>query len=179
MIKMIIRKIRNYFFIKGNINIGSNTRILTKISNFGSEPYLIEIGSNCTITSGVKFITHDASVAVVLKYLNKDRIIENKKFEIMSRIKVHDNCMIGVNSIIMPGVSIGPNSIVGSGSIVTKDVPQGVVVAGNPAKIICSIDEFVDKVNSKMTLIPMESNPENRKQAILNILDRIDESNIN
>lgn len=164
---MLIRKIRNYFFVKKNLKVGSNTRILTSISNFGSEPYLIEIGDNCTITSGVKFITHDASIGIALKYINIERIVNNKKYELMARIKVNNNCMIGVNSIILPGVTIGPNSIVGAGSVVTKDVPPGVVVAGNPAKVICTLDEYTNKIYSQKILIPISSDMEKRKDTIL------------
>jgi acetyltransferase-like isoleucine patch superfamily enzyme len=168
MIFRVIRQyIKNYFFTKKNIKVGSNTRILTSINNFGSEPYLIEIGNNCTITSGVKFITHDASVDVALRYKNKKRVIDGKKYEILSRIKVQDNCMIGSNSIILPNVNIGPNSIIGAGSVVTKDVPEGVVVAGNPAKVICSLDEYAKKINSQMILIPQATNVEERKNLIL------------
>lgn len=167
---MIIRKIKNYLFIKRNINIGKNTRILTNLSNFGSEPYLVRIGSNCTITSGVKFITHDASIGIVLNYKNVDRVVAGKKYELMNNIEVYDNCMIGVNSIILPGVKIGPNSVVGAGSVVTKDVPSGVIVAGNPAKIICSLDDYYQKINDKKILIPLKQSLNDRKTSIVNEL---------
>ena len=69
--------------------------------------------------------------------LSKKRFIKN--------VKIGNNCFIGAKAIILPGVSIGDNVIVGAGSVVTKNIPSNVVVAGNPAKIIMSIDEFTQK----------------------------------
>ncbi|XMB85736.1 DapH/DapD/GlmU-related protein [Mycoplasmatota bacterium WC44] len=163
----ILKKISKYIFLKRNIKVGHNCRVLTSLRNFGSEPYLVEIGNNCIITPGVNFVTHDASVDIALRYNNKSRTVGNKKFEVMSKIQINDNCFIGLNSIILPGVSIGPNSVVGAGSIVNKDVPEGVVVAGNPAKIICTIDEYVNKVESRMILINNDKNMKIRKKNIL------------
>jgi acetyltransferase-like isoleucine patch superfamily enzyme len=163
----IIRKIKKYLFVRKNIRVGENTRVLTKLSNFGSEPFLVEIGNNCTITSGVNFVTHDASVDIALRYKNRDRIVNGEKYENMAKIKVYDNCIIGLNSIILPGVNIGPNSIVGAGSVVTTDVLEGVVVAGNPAKVICTLEEYFSKNEEKMVLIPLDNNMENRKKAIM------------
>jgi len=172
IIKRIIRRCKNYLFSKRNLNIGKNTRVLTSIAYFGSEPYLVKIGSNCTITSGVMFITHDASIGIVLKSKNIDRIVDDKKYELMAPIEVFDNCMIGINSIILPGVKIGPNSIVGAGSVVTKDVPEGVVVGGNPAKFICSIDDFYDKASKKMFLVKKGVSYDARKKDILENLSQ-------
>ncbi len=65
-------------------------------------------------------------------------------------ITIGDNCFIGMHSIIMPGVSVGDNSIVGAGSVVTHDVPPNSVVAGNPAKVIKSVDELIQKRKKEM-----------------------------
>ena len=106
---------------------------------FGSEPELISLGNNVWLTSGVKLVTHDGSLHMLSKTLNKKL---NPK---IGEINIKDNCFIGINSIIMPGIAIGPNSIIGAGSIVTKDVPPNTIVAGNPAKKIMSIKDYLNK----------------------------------
>lgn len=120
--------------------IGSNTKILSNIGCFGTEPYLVEVGNNCLISGNVSFITHDGSMNV----LNNLGLFETP-MDKMRPIKVGNNCYIGISAIIMPGVKIGNNCIIGAGSVVTKDVPDGVCVAGVPAKIICTIYEYAEK----------------------------------
>lgn len=63
---------------------------------------------------------------------------------------IEDNVMIGANAVVLEGVKIGAGSVVAAGSVVTKDVPEGVVVAGTPAKIIKEVD---DKTKSKTELL--------------------------
>lgn len=111
---------------KIGVNIGENCRIYTK--NFGSEPFLITIGNHVTVTRGVEFITHDGSA-----WLMRDQ--KGRRY-VYKRIEIKDNVFIGVNSIIMPGVIIENNVIVAAGSVLTKSVPEGVIVAGVPARII-------------------------------------------
>lgn len=60
----------------------------------------------------------------------------------IGNIEIFDNCFIGANSTIMYNVKIGPNAIVAAGSVVTKDVPEGSIVGGNPAKIIGSYKDL-------------------------------------
>ena len=124
------------YFRKQGAQIGENNRI--EIRSLGAEPYLIKIGNHCTIAPKVSFITHDGAT-----WLFTDEFPGLQKF---GAIKILDNCFIGMNSIIMGNVTIGPNSIIGAGSIVTKDVPPDVVVAGNPAKVISKIDTYREKV---------------------------------
>ena len=140
------------------VNIGDNCRLLgIKPSTFGSEPYLIHIGNHVTITSGVRFITHDGGVWVFRE--------ENPDIEVFGPIYIGDNTFIGINTIILPGVRIGNNCVIGAGSVVTKDVPSNTVYAGVPAKMICSIEEYREKVNSKATFV--RSLPAEEKRSFL------------
>ena len=109
-----------------------------------TEPQNIKIHNNVYVTSGVSFITHDISNAVLSKIDGG-----SDTYFYQGDIEIFDNCMIGANSILMFGITIGPNSIVGAGSVVTKSVPPNSVVAGNPARVICSLDEFIAKRSGK------------------------------
>jgi acetyltransferase-like isoleucine patch superfamily enzyme len=96
-------------------------------------------------------MTHDGAKWV----LEKNHDFEGTKF---GPITIRDNSFIGVNSIIMPDVAIGPDSIVGAGSVVTSDVPPNTVYAGNPARFICTYEEYLEKCRLKNTgNIPREN----------------------
>src|SRR5574340_978437 len=88
----------------------------------------IIIGYNCYITYGCVILSHDAAAR---------RIDPNDDGS--GTVVLEDNVFIGVNSVVLRNVRIGQNSIVGAGSVVTKDVPPNVIVAGNPARIIRQI----------------------------------------
>jgi acetyltransferase-like isoleucine patch superfamily enzyme len=127
---------------KWGVEIGE--RCSLHICDFGSEPYLVTIGNHCLIASGVQFVTHDGGIFVLLEH----HALPATRY---GPIIVHDNCMIGISSIILPDVEIGPNSIVGAGSVVTRNVPPNTVYAGNPAKHIESYDEYLEKSRLKDT----------------------------
>lgn len=116
------------------VQIGKNCRIYSY--RFGSEPWLIQIGSNVTITSGVVLLTHDGST-----WLVRDK--KGRRY-LYRKIVIGDNVFIGINSIILPGVRIDGNAIIAAGSVVTKSVPFGKVVAGNPARIIGDYNSFFE-----------------------------------
>jgi len=86
------------------------------------------MGDRVTVAPGVSFVTHDGST-----WLFRDA--HGRRFR-YARIHVGSDVFIGVNAIIMPGVRLGNRVIVGAGSIVTKSVPDGMIVAGSPAKIV-------------------------------------------
>lgn len=117
------------------VSIGKDCRIITK--HFGTEPFLITIGDRVTVTDGVRFLTHDGSL-----WLFRDSKGRRFKYQ---RIKVGNDVFIGVNSVIMPGVVIEDEVIIAAGAIVTKSIPSGVIVAGNPAKIIGNYSDFKNK----------------------------------
>jgi len=116
------------------VKVGKDCRLI--IEDYGTEPWLIEIGNNVTITSGVKLLTHDGSTC-----LAKDEKGRRYKY---GRITIGDNVFIGVNAIVLPGITIGNNVIIGAGSVVTRSVASDSVVTGNPARHIKS---FTDTIN--------------------------------
>lgn len=119
--------------------VGSDCRIYT--SSFGSEPFLISIGDRVTITSGVKLLTHDGSTWLV-------RDEQGRRYQRYSPIRVGSDVFIGVDSIIMPGITIGSRVVIGAGSVVTRDVPDNSVAVGNPARVICSFDQLDAKIRA-------------------------------
>jgi acetyltransferase-like isoleucine patch superfamily enzyme len=141
------------------IRIGKRCRIIgRRFSMFGSEPYLVEIGDNVTIAEDVKFITHDGGVAIL-----RDKVPD---LNVYGKIIIRDNCFIGVNSVLMPNITIGPNTVVGAGAVVTRDVPPNTIAAGVPAKVIMSTEEYFEKAVSKGLVIATHDGLE-RMQEIL------------
>ncbi|GMM61928.1 hypothetical protein NUTIK01_27050 [Novosphingobium sp. IK01] len=115
------------------VKVGARNRFTGAI-NFGSEPYLIELGDNVTLAQGTTFITHDGGSG-----LFRD---EHPGLNVFARIIIGNNVFIGSSVTIMPGVKIGNNVVVGACSVVTKSIPDNVVAAGNPARKIKTIEEY-------------------------------------
>lgn len=129
------------------VRIGQNCLILTEVNNFSSEPWLIELGNQVKVAAAVTLITHDGASRMFRRKFPEMNAVFGNRF---GTIRILDNSFIGYGAIIMPGVTIGPNSIVGAGSVVTKDVPPNSVAAGNPAHRLCSMDEYIAKYRAKM-----------------------------
>ena len=126
LIRFLIYKIYNlthrwilrYFY---GMDIGKNAKISRKAElDYSNNPRGIHIGDNTYVTGGVIIMTHDH-----VRALKTDTYIGK-------------NCFLGANCIILPGVKVGDHVVVGTGSVVTHDVPSHSIVVGNPAKIIKS-----------------------------------------
>lgn len=133
----------NYLKSEG-ISIGRKTKFFDPKSTFVDveRPCLLHIGEYCKITKGVTILVHDYSRSV----------LRRKYGEILGECKetfIGDNVFIGMNSIILMGTHIGNNCIVGAGSVVSGSFQDDVVIAGNPARIICSLDDYYKKRKSK------------------------------
>jgi acetyltransferase-like isoleucine patch superfamily enzyme len=150
---------RKYYGVK----IGKNSRFTGKNISFGSEPYLISIGDNVTIAAGVAFETHDGGVGVFRN--------EYKDINIFGEIIIGNNVFIGHRAIIMPGIRIGDNVVIGAGSIVTKDIPSNVVVAGIPAKILKTYTDYKKGVLNKAIYVK-STNAKKRKFEIMQKLSK-------
>lgn len=130
----------------GGVKIGIGCSI-HKDATFGSEPYLISLGNHVRITHGVKFITHDGGLWVP-RYMG----LVDERADKFGKIVIGNNVNIGWDAIIMPGVTVGDNCIIGAGAVVTKDIPSNSVVAGVPAKVIETIEEYVEKNKTHVVL---------------------------
>jgi len=108
------------------MDIHKSVRLSSKVLLDKTNPKGVHIGSHTMITANVCVLTHD-----YVNQVHKDTYIGK-------------NCFIGMNSIIMPGVKISNNVIIGAGSVITKDVPSHVICAGNPAKIIKSDVKIIE-----------------------------------
>jgi acetyltransferase-like isoleucine patch superfamily enzyme len=140
--------------------IGEQVEINTNVMNFGSEPWLIEIGNRVGIAGGVVILTHDGSSRFFRDHLSGMNRFGNK----FGTVSILENCVIGSNAIILPGVTVGPNSIIGAGSVVTKDVLPNTVVAGNPARVLCTLEEYIDRYRSNMLVLQATDRRSLRKE---------------
>lgn len=132
------------------VQVGSNCKVYSQISSL--EPTLITIGNDVTISGQVSFCTHDNAIIKAIP----------GKTDVVGRISIGDHCFIGMRSILMYGVTLGDHCVVGAGAVVTKSFPPRTVIGGNPAKAICTIDEYAEKYNAyaiDFSKIPLQDRP--------------------
>ena len=92
----------------------------------------VTIGDNCQMAPNVAIYTAGDPLHPVSR---------NSMYEYGISVSIGDNVWIGGNTVILPGVHIGSNTVIGAGSVVTKDIPDWVVAAGNPCRVIKQITE--------------------------------------
>ena len=131
---------------------------------FGSEPYLVTLGNHVRLTANVLLLTHDGGV-----WCLREQYKELSDIDKFARVKIGDNVHVGMNAVIMPGVTIGNNVIVGVGAIVTKDIPDNSVAVGTPARVIETIDEYKLKNDGKFEHTKAMTQEEKKKYLLDNL----------
>lgn len=121
---------------KRGVQIGENVDIIDSFIDYG-HGRLISIGNNVTIT-GARILSHDASTK---KFIGYSKI---------GFVRVGNNVFIGNGAIILPGTTIGDNVIIGAGTVIASDVPNNSVMIGNPARKLCSFNEYIQKNLSRL-----------------------------
>lgn len=136
----MLGSIRNAFkalylkrLVKHGLVVGSDFQMEKGCNIDANFPWLIEIGNNVTFASNVCLLAHDGSTKKLVGYSK------------VGKVSVGDNVFIGYGSIVMPNVHIGDGCVVGANSVVTRSLPNGVVAAGSPAKVLMTVEEFEER----------------------------------
>lgn len=148
---ILTSKKRTAYLKKNHIfgSIGENCNVMNRTVPLYAK--LIKLGNNVRLASRVVFTTHDVTHVM----LNANPALKGEVFqEKIGCIEIQDNVFVGAGTTILYGVRIGPNVIVGAGSLVNKDIPPNTVAAGVPARVIGTFDEYLEKRRNENTYPP-------------------------
>lgn len=136
-LKELVYRIRGEYttekLIKMGMKVGKSFKRLNGVILDPSHCWLIEIGDDVTIAPRVHILCHDASTKTFLDYTK------------IGRVTIGNKVFIGAESVILPGVTIGNNVVIGANSTVTHNIPDNSVAVGSPAKVICSLGDYLEK----------------------------------
>ncbi len=129
--------------IQRGLKVGKHLKRLNNVLIDDSHPWLITIGDDVTLAPRVHILAHDASTKVHLGYTK------------IGCVNIGDRVFVGAESVILPGVTIGNDVIIGANSTVTHDIPDGMVAVGSPARVICTTEEYLQKEKERMQACPV------------------------
>lgn len=124
------------------MTVGNNFKRLNGVILDPGHCWLIEIGDNVIMAPRVHILCHDASTKPFLNYTK------------IGRVSIGNNVFIGAGSVVLPGIEIGNNVIIGANSTITHDIPDNSVVVGSPAKVISTLDKYLEKERNRMAASP-------------------------
>jgi glycosyltransferase involved in cell wall biosynthesis/acetyltransferase-like isoleucine patch superfamily enzyme len=121
------------------VRLGADCRLIEiTAATFGTEPYLIRLGDRVGIAGGVRFVTHDGAASRMRR--------RHPDIDVVAPIVIGSDTIIGINAIIMPGVTIGSDVVVAAGAVVMRDVPPGSLVAGAPARVVTDVASWEERM---------------------------------
>lgn len=145
-LKELVYRIRGEYttekLIKMGMKVGKSFKRLNGVILDPSHCWLIEIGDDVTIAPRVHILCHDASTKTFLDYTK------------IGRVTIGNKVFVGAESVILPGVTIGNNVVIGANSTVTHNIPDNSVAVGSPAKVICSLGDYLEKEKRRMEEAP-------------------------
>ncbi len=125
------------------MSVGENFKRLNGVILDPSHCWLITIGDHVTMAPRVHILCHDASTKDFLGYTK------------IGRVNIGNHVFIGAESVVLPGVTIGSNVVIGANSTVTHDIPENSVAVGSPARVICTLDAYLEKERKRMGSAPV------------------------
>lgn len=147
LLKRFVYRLRGEYTVEQlvsmGLTVGKNFNPQLGVNLDPSHCWLITIGDDVTMAPRVQVLAHDASTCQGLGYAK------------IGRVDIGNRVFVGAGSIILPGVTIGDDVIVGAGSVVTHSIPAGTVWAGNPAKEIGRVSDYLDKHRGLMETRPV------------------------
>jgi acetyltransferase-like isoleucine patch superfamily enzyme len=135
----------NKLLKRHGFKINGTPRFIAKSARFDDFDH-ITLGDRLVVSMNVHFLTHDYSYTTALISIGEK---PKTDIGIVREIVIGDNVFIGMNSIILPGSTVGNNVIIGAGSIVRGQIPDNSVIAGNPAEKIFEIKDYALRLKSR------------------------------
>ena len=129
--------------ISMGMKVGKNFGRLNGVILDPSHCWLIEIGDDVTLAPRVHILCHDASTKTFMNYTK------------IGNVTIGNRVFIGAESVILPGVTIGDDVVIGANSTVTRDIPTNSVAVGSPARVICTLEEYIQKEKERMKSAPV------------------------
>jgi maltose O-acetyltransferase len=131
------------WYVRRGLKVGARPKLHHPFSLDPSHCWLIEIGDDVEFAREVHVLAHDASTKHWLGYAR------------IGRVRIGDRVFVGHGTVILPGATIGSDAVIGAGSVVKGNIPTGSVVAGNPARVISTLDDYLDRQRELMDTQPV------------------------
>ncbi|WP_407725167.1 acyltransferase [Ruminococcus sp. JL13D9] len=129
--------------ISMGMKVGKNFGRLNGVILDPSHCWLIEIGDDVTLAPRVHILCHDASTKAFMNFTK------------VGNVTIGNRVFIGAESVVLPGVTIGDDVVIGANSTVTQDIPTNSVAVGSPARVICTLEEYIQKEKERMKSAPV------------------------
>jgi acetyltransferase-like isoleucine patch superfamily enzyme len=130
------------------------------------EPYLVTLGDNVWLTDDVKILTHDGALSMLSR-------TTGEKLRKFGAVRLGNNVFVGMAACLMPGVTLGDNTVVATGSVVTRDIPSGVIVGGNPARELARVEDYLAKWRDRQEDFGYRNSAEKRPFLVRHLLEGV------